>query len=473
MTLKPSAPVFLSCLAAMACAWLVPAHVGASEAMNSELHALFEAAAEEHRVPALAWHVTVAGEVVAAGGTGGATADTPYVLGSLSKGLTALLVLGLAEAGQLDLDAPVQSMLPEFTLADADHAARVTVRHLLNQASGLPTRTPVADSAAPLADHVALLSTVTPVAAVGERHVYSSANYQVLGLLAEQVTGKSFGDLMAERVFGVLGMAHSHVELAPAAADGLVPGHRYWFGSPRPQPLALEPGRLPTASLVSSAADLGTYMRHLLVDDHGAFEPGAPAKTFQYAAGWRIGPTLDTPSAWHGGALPGYRTALVVLPERKVTIAVLANVGTMLGNPTRRIAKQVVAAVTGEGSVPPERSVPELYFWINVFLAVFALSHLWGWVSLGRWRRKTLARMESGRSAGKSHGRVRLAAPILFGDVVVPVAVLVYVPIAVGITWLQMFDSTPDLVLAMLVLVSTTMVLGAVKIVLLSRTRAD
>ena len=64
--------------------------------------------------------------------------ETPFFIGSLTKSITALAVMQLVEAGKVELDAPVQRYLPWFRVADPQASAQMTVRHLLNQTSGLP-----------------------------------------------------------------------------------------------------------------------------------------------------------------------------------------------------------------------------------------------------------------------------------------------------------------------------------------------
>jgi CubicO group peptidase (beta-lactamase class C family) len=63
--------------------------------------------------------------------------QTPFFIGSLTKSFTALAVMQLVEAGQVELDAPLQRYLPWFRVADPQASAQITVRHLLNQTSGL------------------------------------------------------------------------------------------------------------------------------------------------------------------------------------------------------------------------------------------------------------------------------------------------------------------------------------------------
>mgnify|MGYP003445156912 CR=1 FL=1 len=70
------------------------------------------------------------------------SAQMPFQLASLMKPVTALAVMQLVEAGQIELDAPVQRYLPYFRLADERASATITVRHLLNQTSGLTTLPP-------------------------------------------------------------------------------------------------------------------------------------------------------------------------------------------------------------------------------------------------------------------------------------------------------------------------------------------
>src|SRR5512147_865422 len=66
------------------------------------------------------------------------TPQTPFFIGSLTKSFTALAVMQLVEAGKVELDAPVQRYLPWFRVADLQASSQMTVRHLLNQTSGLP-----------------------------------------------------------------------------------------------------------------------------------------------------------------------------------------------------------------------------------------------------------------------------------------------------------------------------------------------
>ena len=64
------------------------------------------------------------------------TPQTPFMIGSMAKSFTALAIMQLVEAGKVELDAPVQTYLPWFRVADPQASAQITVRQLLNQNSG-------------------------------------------------------------------------------------------------------------------------------------------------------------------------------------------------------------------------------------------------------------------------------------------------------------------------------------------------
>jgi len=99
------------------------------------------------RIPGVALAIVEGDTVVHARGFGRAgddrdvTPQTPFPVGSLIKSFTALAAMQLVEDGRLDLDAPVQRYLPWFQVADEDASARITVRHLVNQTSGLSRET--------------------------------------------------------------------------------------------------------------------------------------------------------------------------------------------------------------------------------------------------------------------------------------------------------------------------------------------
>lgn len=367
------------------------------------------------------------------------TPETPFVLGSMSKSVTALAVMQLVEAGRIDLDAPVRLYLPEFAMASAD-AERITVRQLLAHTSGIPGMAARADGDEPtLSDHVAALRHVELERVPGSAHEYASPNYQILGSIVEVVSGESFGAYVARRIFTPLGMRRSHVDGDVARAAGLADGHQMMFGVAVARQLPAEPGRLPTAALMSSANDLGRFMRAQLrggeldgarvASDSSVaamHRPLVQGEGFGYAMGWRVSDIGGTSAVHHGGVLPNYRGKMVMLPEPGIGVVVLTNVSTVIGSPTsHRIADGVAAIVSGQEPAPSPRLSLR---WILLGVAI-------GMVMITALQVRGIVRaVRAPRSLGVAAREIGFAMALVFG-----------LPLLVGFGWTEMWRQAPDM----------------------------
>ncbi len=232
----------------------------------NEIDRVIEERSRAHLIPGIAVVVMRGEEVVHTFSRGlhagePIGSDTPFVIGSLSKLFTATAVMQLVDSGRVQLDAPVRQYLPQFRMADKQASKQITVRHLLNQNSGIPEDAPRATGAnLRLEDHVLALADTTLVAPPGGGHVYSSPNYQVLGSIVEQVSGQPFGDYLKASIFTPLGLTRSFTQESEARAAGLVAGKNIWFGLAGPSAYQFEADRVPTASVITSARDLGRFL---------------------------------------------------------------------------------------------------------------------------------------------------------------------------------------------------------------------
>ena len=134
---------------------------------------------------------------------------TVFDAASLTKPVvTATLVQGLRERGQLDIDAPLQRYLPDCGGPDK---AGITLRQLLTHSSGLPASLPgngAGDWAgAAAAERIACGLPLT--AAPGTRFRYSDVNFILLGRIIERVSGQPLASLARQAVFQPLGMQDS------------------------------------------------------------------------------------------------------------------------------------------------------------------------------------------------------------------------------------------------------------------------
>jgi CubicO group peptidase (beta-lactamase class C family) len=198
-----------------------------------------------NRIPGLALAITRGDEVLYVRGYGAArtgepvTGRTQFLVASLSKSFTALAVLQLVEAGRVDLDAPVRRYRPDFALADSEAAARITVRQLLHQVSGLADTGfagGLAQQQATLAARVASLRHAQTAAAPGAAFRYFDPNYQVLARLVEVVSGEPIDAYLRVHVFAPLGMRDTFgavtADEAVARAERLAQGHLVVYGVP-------------------------------------------------------------------------------------------------------------------------------------------------------------------------------------------------------------------------------------------------
>ncbi len=391
----------------------------------------------QHLVPGLALVVIRDGKVVHRRGFGELETSQPIIIGSLSKAFTATAVMTLVEDGRIDLDAPMRRYLPDMRFDDPAMAA-VTVRHLLNQTSGLPAHAPRASARdASLAEQVAALQRVRLVLAPGSSHVYSSPNYQLLGRIVEVVSGQSFGDYVQARVLDPLQMSSSSTSGAQHAA----PGHNLWWGLSGPSTYRWERGRLPTASMVVSADDMARFVLwqlgegpQILSDQSRTLMHRGVGKSehFSYAMGWREGTTAGVPSLWHGGAVPSYRGAVVMLPQSRSAVIVLTNMSTMFADHTREIAAGVVASMQ-------QRPRPEGFRPLRqVYLLIAAGSLL----LLGLAVRGLVRALR--KPAGSTWKIIAL-------DLLLPIAAILAAPRVFHVSYRAMWEGAPDITLTVAV----------------------
>ena len=206
----------------------------------AQIDAYVQAQVQDARIPGLALGI-IHGDRVAhlhgfgeADSTGRAvTPHTPFLLGSTTKSFTALAIMQLVEAGKITLDVPVQRYLPWFRVADPVASGHITVRHLLTQVSGISTavglRLFTDDPTETPEQYVRALRTVTLMKPVGTTFQYSNANYAILGLVLQVVSGVPYQTYLQQHILTPLRMQQSFVSQEQARQAGLAQGHRSWL----------------------------------------------------------------------------------------------------------------------------------------------------------------------------------------------------------------------------------------------------
>lgn len=271
-------------------------------------------------------HLTVAGELGA-----GPESDIQYRIGSITKTLTAVLVLRLRDEGRLTLDDPLDRHLPGTPVGT------LTLRQLLSHAGGL-RREPGGQwwERASGVDLETLLAGVTRADAAlppSRGHHYSNLAYALLGAVLERVTGQPWWDLARTRLLTPLGMTRtSYLPQEPFARGYVV---HPWHGTLREEPRTDTGAMAPAGQLWSTATDLARWAGFLVDPDPAVLDPATLAEMCapvvmtdldSWSGGHGLGPELyregDRVYVGHGGSMPGY--VATVLAHRPSGTGVLA-----------------------------------------------------------------------------------------------------------------------------------------------------
>ncbi len=300
-----------------------------------------------------------------AGGTP-MTVDHHVRIGSVTKAVTAAVVLQLVSEGTVELDAPVARYLGEDWAPGYEHAAAVTVRDLLGHTSGFVEyafdlefyrlAAPRLDEQISAPEILRFAADYGPVAQLGTEFHYNTTGYLAAGLLIEAVTGETAAAQLRSRVFEPLGLSHTYLtpqEFPPEpTANGYVGGAIGYLMAPllgltgehritHNGATLVDIGTIPDAfarsagwtggGIEAQIGDVALLIRGLfateVLDESqvALMTAGHP----DAANGYGLGISTDTVGGLrvysHGGGVPGFRTVAAYVPEVDLGIAVTAN----------------------------------------------------------------------------------------------------------------------------------------------------
>ncbi|HKQ05790.1 MAG TPA: serine hydrolase domain-containing protein [Blastocatellia bacterium] len=286
-----------------------------------------------------------------------AKTGTVYRLGSISKTITAIAVMQLAEQGKLNLDAPIQTYCPAFPQKQWPVTARLLlghlagVRHYKSDAEFASTRhfNSVAEGLEMFKDEPLLFEP-------GTKYAYTTHGYTVLGCAVEGASGMKFADYVRAKIFTPAGMNRMRVdevaEIIPNRAQGYV---KAADGTLRNSGLADTSYKIPGGGFCSTVEDLARFaiavQTGVLVKPETLAQMWTRQKTRNgnettYGLGWQIGAHNGLKDVSHGGAQQRVSTYLYMIPEKGLAVVVMANmedVGGSLNKLSRQIADILLA----------------------------------------------------------------------------------------------------------------------------------
>lgn len=277
--------------------------------------------------------------------------QTPFRTGSITKTFVATAVLQLAEEEKLDLDSSLSAYLPEIA-AEIPGAEKITIRQLLAHTSGLidppnqsllyqTTLTNDPEDFEEMAEYDRLERYVFGKKLLfdpGQGYSYSNANYWILGLLLEEIEGKSAQAVLEERIFVPLNLNGTYLEKRddPEVARGYANTTGDRLQDVTLWDLAEGAGKA-DGGLVSTAADLNTFLQALF---NGQLIPEASLEDMkkiqwsgcdnifcEYGLGLELWKFENAVGYGHNGGLVGIEANALYFPEKETTVVIFKNNG--------------------------------------------------------------------------------------------------------------------------------------------------
>jgi D-alanyl-D-alanine carboxypeptidase len=270
-------------------------------------------------------------------------AEETFRIASLTKTFTATVVLQLVDEGALSLDDTIDKYFPEVP-----NAASITVRMLLGMTSGVANFFYEDPNVSWSYQHeplrkwtqqelYAILISEAPAFQPGEKCVYSDANYFLLGMLAERVTGSSIKELITNRIIVPLGLTRTSFPETPEMTGAYMHGYRNAEAAEGLEDItAVEPS-LPWAggAMISNLTDLRTWIEALVKGT--LLSPALQQERLRWTTmstymSYGLGIANLSGFIGHDGSILGYNNFTFSVPEKEVYIITIVNKCNDVGN---------------------------------------------------------------------------------------------------------------------------------------------
>ena len=312
-----------------------------------------------------------------------ATGDTIYRVGSISKLFTDLATMRLYEQGKLDIDADVSTYVPEFSIGRPfDDDKPTTLRQLMAHCSGFLRESPVGsyfdDSEPSLKDTVESIYGIDLVYPPETHTKYSNIGVTLVGYTVERVSGQPYADHLREHILRPIGMADSDYVKTDEIAARLSTAFMWVAdGHTAEAEHIVAPdfklATVPAGNLYSSAVDLCKFHSFIFAGCQVDGEPLISPETLEmmltrqypdagrFGIGFVIGEVAGRKTYGHGGAVYGFSSEFIGMPDEKIGVVVLANedvANTTTGQIAVRALELMCAARTGEEAPAPQERIP-------------------------------------------------------------------------------------------------------------------
>lgn len=286
-----------------------------------------------------------------------AHADSAYRLASITKSMTGAGIVQLAERGKLDLDAEIQTYVPDYP----KQKWPVTVRQLLVHMGGGQTGSGIGPENVTTKEVVARIAKYPIQYEPGLRFDYQTSGYNLLGAAIENVSGQSLEAYMRENLWLPAGMKDTRIDDVRGIVPNRVRGYDLADGEVKNAPFIDVSSRRGGGGATGTVPDLLRWARSILsgkiVSQKWADEMLAPVATKSgrwsglgdgdeyYALGWIVKPVNGSFAIHNEGSQKGTNTALIYFPEKRFAIAAACNLEFA---PTYAYVERLYEIITGD-----------------------------------------------------------------------------------------------------------------------------
>ena len=269
------------------------------------------------------------------------TPETIFPIASISKTVTATAIMRLVEQGQIDLEAPVRTYLPDFAVQDPVASREVAIWHLLTHTPGWEGQLTTQDRGSEtLAFFAASMTDLPQLAPPGAAWSYNNAGFTLAGRVIEAVTKRPIQDAIRTLVFEPVGLTHAFTRLEDVVTHRFSVAHRTQNGKPVVMRPYSRSSSVTAGGVSMSLADLVSYGKFHLGDGTGANGQKVLTRASlekmrtprlrkqgtdeDMGLGWHLRRVGGITTAAHGGTL-GHCLLLELVPERNVVLVILTN----------------------------------------------------------------------------------------------------------------------------------------------------
>lgn len=332
---------------------------------KDSIESLLKTAMENDHLPSLSVSVSKNGKIIFQDAYGFADVENSvlassksvYRIGSISKTLTASVIMSLYDKGLLDLDDPIEKYCTSFPKKEAP----ITIKQLLSHQGGIRhysnehfkdeyySTTRYASSA----DAISVFKSDSLVALPGTKYFYSSYGYVLLGCAIEGITKSTYEEALNQYIFTPAGMTQSTLDYSEKIIPFRVqPYERKKDGSPRNATPTDLSNKFPGGGILSTSTDLvkfgnalleGKILQNAALEQMWTKQLTNDGKSTGYCLGWVQ--YDDKNEVFHGGASAGGTAYLYILKDEKIVIAFMTNTENW-GDPRHKLAKDIANVYT-------------------------------------------------------------------------------------------------------------------------------